>query len=77
MTTTVFAENARLKQTARHQALALRRQAVREWGDGLVGALKRMAAYQAAKATGARAPRSSSTSSPASCGKASPRQATC
>ena len=75
--TTTFADNARLKDAARHQALLLRRQALREWGDGLVGALKRMAAYQAAKATGARAPRSSSTSSPASGGKASPRQATC
>lgn len=74
---TTHADYARLKDAARHQALELRRQAVREWADGLFGALKRMAVHQAAKATGTRAPRSSSTSSPESCGKASPRQATC
>lgn len=70
--TTAFAENRRLQQAARRRAQALRRRAIRGFGSGLVRWLRGL---QAATAT--RAPRSSSTSSPASSGKASPRQATC
>ena len=67
-----IAEYNRLMDAARQRARELRREAVRGLGFAW-----RRAPLQASAVAGTRAPRNSSTSSAASAGTASPRQATC
>jgi hypothetical protein len=76
-----LADLHRLGALARRRAQALRRDAFDDLLDGLarpaVDAVRVLRAYAASFSGSRRAPRSRSTSAPASAGKASPRQMMC